>query len=99
MGGEAQEEIRLEIKSEIKMNMERLYANSKSAVDAVASRNWDLVIQEIVGVAKEFRGTMGPFSELPKESRGKYVLRCGREHHPTEGKISTALKKALENKK
>lgn len=73
-----------------------MHASSARAVKAVAERNWDLLIHGIIGVAVDFRRVMDQCSRLSGEERGKYVLRCGREHHAAKAKIAAALKKEWE---
>ncbi len=88
-----------DISSAIERNLERMHGCSDRAVDAVAQRNWALVIQGTIGVAEEFRKVMELCGEIPEGERGEYVLRCGREHHLAKGKIAAALKKAFEGEK
>lgn len=77
----------------------RMHAKSEEAVEAIAARNWDLVIQGIVGVAEEFRRIMSLSGKLSGEERMKFIQGCGLEHHAAKARIAAALKKAFEDRK
>lgn len=77
---------------------ERMHACSDNTVKAINQGKWDLAIQGIIGVADEFRKAMELCGMLPEDVKGKYILKCGREHHSAKGKIAAALKKVCELK-